>query len=521
MRYYNVMNFKKNDTESFKDFIYRIFSDNFDIKLSDRKLSKINEDSVNNVLLINDYEFNIKHNEIYIVNNEDYFDTGFNNYEFKYYKINKDKDVKFLFGCELETCILTKCSNEKYLDELKNEENIYNEKYYWFKLLSSYIENTLFYNVDDNFINKFRYAYIMMSPKDDILNYRVDFKKRIISEINIVSYDEKYNNLIFTRDSSLICGDSLEKYEINRENITKEKIRIDSFHCEIVTPIINKVKDIKILYTNLFKKDCFRGNESAAFHVNVSMLNKENEPIFFSRGFLDCFLDLYEKYEDKNYDKYRPYGTSYADKILNYAKEYTYKNVKNMTQFNDNKETDYFYENFIKGKKYYRNFITFEGNKNAKYNSIHTKNGYIMEFRLFPTDDKKEPLINYLLDSVKLLKKANEIYSENYKEIINKVQRLNSEIICNYKPIKYYDGYIYTKDFLNDDFKDYTDFSQVYNNLEKLLKYHQQTIVFYSKIKEYKDVEEYEMKILNEITEVKEDFKFLFLENGRVILVKK
>ena len=77
---------------------------------------------------------------------------------------------------------------------------------------------------------------------------------------------------------------------------------------------------------------------------------------------------------------------------------------------------EYFYQNFIKGKKYYRSFIDFKGTPSVKYNSIHIKNNNIMEFRLFPSEDDKESLMGYIMDSIKLMNEVKNIYSQKYKK---------------------------------------------------------------------------------------------------------
>lgn len=69
--------------DSLKEFI-----ENFDIKLSNKKLDKIKDNILNNVLIIDNFEYNIENVEL-------------NKYEIKRYKINKDKDIKFLFGCKV------------------------------------------------------------------------------------------------------------------------------------------------------------------------------------------------------------------------------------------------------------------------------------------------------------------------------------------------------------------------------------------------------------------------------------
>jgi len=505
MKLYDSIILNKNPVESFKDFIRKSFSENFDISISNKKLDSIKESIRNNVLIIEDYEFNISRENDY---------ENKNKYEISYYKINKDKDVRFLFGCELETCILTQCSDNNLLVNLLKYKEIEDEEMVienWILLVKTYIENVMFKYVDENFISKFRYGCIIVYPKDNIIDYIIDFKKKIIYKNKNESFVNKYKYVIFTRDSSLVCGDNIKASILSKDKITKSKLRNDSFHCEIVSPIFRDINDIIVLYQFLFRNDCFRGNESSAFHVNVSMLNSKNEPIYFSKGFLDCFLDVYEKYEKKNYDSYRPYGSWYAKRIREHSLGYTYKETRPLLRFNNKEETEYFYKNFIKGKKYYRSFIELQDNYNAKYNSIHTKERYIMEFRLFPTQDDKKILMDYISDSIELLSQTNEIYSVKYNSIINNLQKLNTEVDTSYEPLIYYQGFVYYNN--GKDYMDLKDFEKVFVEFEETLSKHNQRIVKYWKVLDDKDYDEFECYIYDEKNNENKKFILKFYNN--------
>jgi hypothetical protein len=508
MNVYDSITIFNDSKKSFKKFIKDILNDKYGVKISDTKLNILNENIVNNILIIGDYEFNISR-------------KSERKYEISYYKINKDKEVKFLFGCELETCILTQCSNHNLLVKLNEYKDMENEKLvieYWVMLVKTYIENIIFKYTNDEFISKFRYGCIIVHPKNNIIDYIIDFKRKIIYKNKDENIINKYKYLIFTRDSSLVCGDNLEAYEFSKETMTKEKLQKNSFHCEIVSPKLNDINDIIVLYQTLFKNSCFKGNESSAFHVNISMLNNKNEKIYFSKGFLDCFLDLYEKYENKNYDKFRPYGSWYAKRIKEYSLGYTYKNIKSIMNFKNSEEVENFNKNFLEGKKYYRSFIDFQDNPNAKYNSIHTKEKYIMEFRLFPSEDDKKILMNYVIDSIELLRKANEIYSETYNFYINRLQRLNLEIEITYEPLRYYEGYVYYYDEYKDKFYDLRRFEDVYIEFEKILKIHNQEIKSYRKILDEENYDEYKGKVYDEINNEIKDFNLKFFNKDGYII---
>ncbi len=508
MNEYNSITLFNTSYKPFQKFIFEKIKENFGINVSNKKLNNLNENIINNILIIDDYEFNISKKKE-------------NEYEISYYKINKDKEVKFLFGCELETCILTQCSNHNLLVKLNEYKDMENEKLvieYWVMLVKTYIENIIFKYTNEEFISKFRYGCIIIHPKNNIIDYIIDFKKKTIYKNKDENIINKYKYLIFTRDSSLICGDNLEAYEFSKDIITKEKLRKDSFHCEIVSPKLNDVKDIIVLYQTLFKNNCFKGNESSAFHVNVSMLNTKNEKIYFSRGFLDCFLDLYEKYENKNYDKFRPYGSWYAKRIREYSLGYIYKNIKSIINFKNSVEVENFNKNFLEGKKYYRSFIDFQDNPSAKYNSIHTKERHILEFRLFPTEDDKKILMNYVIDSIELLRKTNEIYSEKYNFYTNRLQKLNSDIEITYEPLSYYEGYVYYYDEYKDKFYNLRRFEDIYIEFENILKIHHQEIKSYRKILDEENYDEYKGKIYDEIHNEIKNFKLKFLyKDGYII----
>lgn len=86
----------------------------------------------------------------------------------------------------------------------------------------------------------------------------------------------------------------------------------------------------------------------------------------------------------------------------------------------------------------------------------------------------------------------------------------------NNEPYNFYEGYIYHYDRSIENFINCIEFKEVFYELENMLKIHYQYIVLYNKINE----NEYKMKIFNEIKNIKEDFIFVYLEDGYVKLYK-
>jgi hypothetical protein len=128
---------------------------------------------------------------------------------------------------------------------------------------------------------------------------------------------DEYKTLQFSQDASLRCGDH------------KDGLDDMSIHCEIVSPILNNLSELKLLYDNIISKTCNYSNSSTGFHVNISMVDQDkvpfkiNNPIFE----IELFKNWY-KFEEDHYEEYRgKEGSYYAKRLGNYVKDNTLVNT--------------------------------------------------------------------------------------------------------------------------------------------------------------------------------------------------
>lgn len=380
-----------------------------------------------------------------------------NNYNFKIYPIHNftDGNIKIKFGFELETCILASCiyddkTTYDTLVKIINENNTMDKNkerqsiLLWSSLIHLFVINNIVNPEDNEFIKEFPVSYIVLEPKSGVSDFKIDMKTGSIEEVSEPIY---YDSLIFTRDSSVQCTDTnIEKYFcINNKREKDEFLRTEAtIHCEIISPILNNVSKATILFDRLYKSNCFRENKSAGFHINISVVNDKDKPLYYSNGMIDSLLDYYEPYENQNYQKFSSKEKiKYANSIINYSKNYTYRYYSQF--FNKsylNKEIE---RNFTSGIKFYRSFV----NLDFKYLAIHTKNDYILEFRLFPTSEDSEQLFKYILNTIDIIYASSENYIKNYKKIIDNLQSLNLKIEMDYSEPDKYTGPLYNS--INDD----------------------------------------------------------------------
>lgn len=428
----------------------------------------VDENSKKNVFIHSGDEINIE-----MINKHEYL--------FKIFPIPVNKNFNLKFGCELETCIKFDNINNKdiiskFILLLNNKNSKELELLYWKEIIKTFVVSNLIdrNDLDTEFIRLFPVSFIALNPKSGYTDFIIDMKtgvcEKAIEPIN-------YHSLIFTRDSSVICGDSgkefikLFKKSMNQEELIKFK---GSIHCEIISPILTEMQSlhqIKILYEKLFNKLHFDVNKSMGFHVNVSIVNDNGDYIYFSDGMIDSLLNFYESYEKINYYNYRDNNDKYAKSIKEYTENFLIKDITPYLDFtnknlgiikdNNNKKYDYFKDNFLEGEKFYRSFI----NLDYKYLAIHTKEDYILEFRLFPPSDKTKDLYKYISDSFKLINDATINYIDNHKSIIQELQELNLKVNINYNSLTNYIGPLWYYDSSEEKYYDIKVFFELESSL--------------------------------------------------------
>ena len=467
----------KHDNENFKNYICRsIFKETHGlVKCDDFNKLILNENSYKNVFITESNEINI-------------LKINTNTYKFNIYSISKNKKYIVKFGCELETCILLNCISNSLADlkfkKLKSVSNM-DKILDWKELVFMYIKEIILKDVSEDFLNKFPYIYISYDTKTGYSDYIIDARQKTIKDDKTVIH---YDSLIFTMDNSVECGD---------KSYNKDK----SFHCEIVCPIMTNTKDLSLLYLQLFNKNCFKSNDSTGFHVNISMMDKYNNPIYFSDTLIYTFLNDFEEYENTNYKLLRPNNSRFAKQILLHAQDYTYKNIRSIIKPNN---IDYFYKNFIKGKKYYRSFIDLD----YKEITLHLKNPILLELRLFPSKDDYLELLEYVETSIKLINHSLEEYLDKYILLSKELQQLNIENEVDYSPINYYEGYLYYKQ--GNEIKEVDeDLSDLETCLKDFFTIHNQTLISLTELFKRKFI----CQVIDDGDDIIKEYNISFNEN--------
>ena len=426
-------------------------------------------------------------------------------------------------GCELEVCLDLYCTKQNKVllsDELSafrlkldvNTEKQTETK--WVRFLKFYIQDKIVPNLSEEFISRFPKARIALKPKSGHSDYTVNFKTGQISE------DYKpitYNYIIFTRDASLVCADTILKPS---ELGIRDPVYRQTLHCEIITPILDDIDDLKLLYTYILDSKCLDINDSQAFHVNVSLYDENDNPIYFTSGFINTFLNYFIPYEDKRHRK----ENSYSTKLHTYMKYYIFSKYKSMISLNSpkNKDKDFVFNNFVKGEEYFRSYVDLS----EKYLSIHAKSDTLLEFRLFPSHNNYTNLLQYVLDCIKLLNDTNEDFRINYKQRLYKFQQLNLKTKIDYSLLNTYEGELYIED---EKFPTLISINNNPNLLKDAIKYlfntRQIEILDFSK--DFKDIDKNLLKKYKEIFLASKNGKNYmygvnYLENGiyRIELIK-
>jgi hypothetical protein len=174
----------------------------------------------------------------------------------------------------------------------------------------------------------------------------------------------------------------------------------NTFHIELVSPILTKLNDLKDLleFLGMQNPSCFVANDSAGFHVNVSLRNKKTgKPIPLIRDFfIRTFFPRYKIWESIVYPKVRTeISTEYARCI---------------GSTNAEKYSELYHEIC-----------------EDKYVSLHRKEPTeLVEFRLFGSTNNMSDLLKYTKMATDFLRNSYMIWYEYYRPTM---KRTNSNIM--------------------------------------------------------------------------------------------
>ncbi len=428
----------ESEKQTFTSFVADCLNELFDFD----DINEIKETDLNGIINSN-FE-----NILYINNSEVLFypenkKTSTNKY-YKFMVNTIPKNITINFGCELETCFLLNCNIKKddkkividgiddrilsILPSIKKGDT-------WSNLIIYHLRTNIIPYLTLEFTKKFRFAYILPEYHSKKRIY-LDLKNGKI--VNNVTENEEYKTLIFEPDSSIKCN--------TLEDITdSDEITIP---CEIVTPILSSLDDIKLLYNGLLSSMCNKSNKSMGFHVNVSAISETGKQVILTRGMLTELIYKWLPYEKKNYKKLRGEGSIYARKIKdilndNYKLQMINLIIKNIN--GDKIDNDEYFE------KYGLNswLITDEISNEKHYSLTNHKKNNVIEFRVFPSDTNIDTLLQYTRDAIDVFESAIKKYIDNPQKTILKLQKTYCKYVYNTDDIvKNYSGYLDEWDIL-------------------------------------------------------------------------
>jgi hypothetical protein len=400
---------KRLDNESFQDFITRFFKE---MNIIPKKTKKIvipylNEES--------EY-FIYENKQITIYKGKENF--------YRIYINDIPKSFVLKYGCELETCFVLNCSTDEFDDfikeKIKEKKELIDREYtfpIWEELILFHIQKNIAPKLSKEFLEKFPYAYVMSYHSYGGKYIDLSTGKEILDNVKV----DDYKSIQFAQDASLKCGDT----EKDNDSLT--------VHCEIISPILNDFSDIKLLYDNLISSSCNVSNYSTAFHVNISineMKNKKLQKIRIRNGMLFEICKDWYKFEKDNYVKYR------GEEIDPYANN-IYKNsddAKYMKTIFQKRSGEAITEEeiFIPEDKYGVRTLLYVNEIYNKYRSLHFKSKQdLLEFRIFPSSNNTNELIEYTKISLDFIEKSMKSFLKNKDYISSEYNRINSKYKIN------------------------------------------------------------------------------------------
>ena len=324
-------------------------------------------------------------------------------YNFKINKLPQKIDVRF--GCELETCFVLNCATgeggyeeaSKILDKQKKN---------WSEGVIYHLRNTIIPSLSDEFKKRFTYAFVKGYHARQG-NY-VDLRNGNLVSESVAS--DEYKTLRFEPDGSIECEEVEGQIP---------------YPCEIISPILSSIKEIKLLYEGLMiNESCAQSNKSMGFHVNVSAVDETGKMVELTRGMLTELIYGWLPYEKKNYKALRGEESEYAQKletemntknpiILNIVKD---KNSGNINNY------EYFAPYGLNVWSVYKT-ISSIGISSKYYSITNWKNNNVIEFRIFPSKNDINLLLNYTKDAINVFKSSIESYLNSPEKTLMCLQK--------------------------------------------------------------------------------------------------
>jgi hypothetical protein len=254
---------------------------------------------------------------------------------------------------------------------------------------------------------------------------------------------DEYKTLQFAQDGSLDCGDT----DPSDPNL--------SVHCEIISPILNNLSELKLLYDNIISKTCNYSNSSTGFHVNISIIDENKIPFKFNPLFeLELFKNWY-KFEEAHYEEYRgKEGSFYAKRLGNYVKDNSLVNTLYAKKSEDSsiKDTSSLISEEEVLSDYGLKELMFMEKSNEKTHSIYKKSDSILECRIFPSKNDEAILLDYTKKALDIVKNSMNYYIKNYtvlSDLYNNIFKIYKEKYRKFNFIEYSGSYKDYKNLIN------------------------------------------------------------------------
>jgi hypothetical protein len=375
--------------------------------------------------------------------------AGENDY-FEFTATPLPKSFSIRYGCELETCFVLNCKTNEYNDfiakklkDRKDEKNYVKKVEKWTDLILFHIKTNLAPYFTKEFLKRFPYAYIMPYHSEDAVYIDLASGEEIFKHKEV----DAYKTLQFAQDASVKCGDT-----------DKEDSSL-SVHCEIISPILKDISEIRMVYENIISEACNSSNSSAGYHVNVSIVDdssKTSEPIQIKLTPL-ILLEIVKRwypFEKKHYTEYRGQGTEYAINMSEVVDD-----VDFMQAIYENNDLNRIPESeiLLPENKYGVRNLFYLHQINDKYTSLHRKpDTNILEFRVFPSKNKMDLLIDYT-------KKAIGIIEKSFKYVLDNPEKISYEY-------NYLDSTYQESDYFNFSLHQYSNYKGSFKTFQKLAK---------------------------------------------------
>jgi hypothetical protein len=412
--------------------------------------------------------FIYKNNQIEIKEGENNF------YEFIVTPLPTSYSIRY--GCELETCFVLNCNTNEFNDfiakqikEKKEAKGWENKLTKWKDLILFHIQTNLVPYFSKEFLKRFPYAYIM-SYHGEEATY-ID----LASGEEIFKYKEvdAYKTIQFAQDASVKCGD------------TDQEDTSLSVHCEIISPILKDISEIKLIYENIISEACNSSNSSAGYHVNVSIVDQEDRQVKLTPVFLYEICKRWYPFEKKHYTEYRGQGSYYAINMSEVVDDVDFmktiykfkespKNIDKISTIqkvgSEEVQMKPISDDEILGpetKPGIRN-LYYMYQINDKFTSLHRKpNTNILEFRVFPSKNKMDLLIDYTKKAIKIIENSVKHVLENPK----KVSQEYNDLVSKYEESPYFNFSLYEYNDYRGSFKIFQKLAKRLNNIENVMAY--------------------------------------------------